>query len=77
MSSSHPLSDSVPGRRKIIFLIAEDWYFWSHRLSLARAALRNGYEVIIATRVQSTVRRFWMKVFGLFPYHSAAKAIRL
>jgi len=32
-------------------VITEDWYFWSHRLPIARAALRNGYEVVVATRV--------------------------
>jgi len=37
--------------RKILFLISEDWYFVSHRLSLARAARDNGYDVIVATRV--------------------------
>jgi glycosyltransferase involved in cell wall biosynthesis len=67
MSSSHPLSDSMPGRRKIIFLIAEDWYFWSHRLSLARAALRNGYEVIIATRVSKHGQKILDEGFRLVP----------
>jgi glycosyltransferase involved in cell wall biosynthesis len=67
MSSSHPLFASVPGRRKIIFLIAEDWYFWSHRLSLARAALRNGYEVIIATRVSKHGQKILDEGFRLVP----------
>ena len=67
MSSSHPLSGPVPGHRKIIFLIAEDWYFWSHRLSLARAALRNGYEVIIATRVSMHGQKILDEGFRLVP----------
>jgi glycosyltransferase involved in cell wall biosynthesis len=67
MSSSHLLSASVPGRRKIIFLIAEDWYFWSHRLPLARAALRNGYEVIIATRVSKHGQKILDEGFRLVP----------
>lgn len=37
---------------KILFLITEDWYFWSHRLSLARAVRDVGYEVLVATRVR-------------------------
>jgi glycosyltransferase involved in cell wall biosynthesis len=36
---------------KIIFLVTEDWYFWSHRLPMARAARQAGFEVGIATRV--------------------------
>lgn len=33
-----------------MFLIAEDWYFLSHRLLLARACRDQGWEVVIATR---------------------------
>lgn len=36
---------------KIIFLVTEDWYFWSHRLPMARAARQAGFEVGIATHV--------------------------
>ncbi|HEX6790189.1 MAG TPA: glycosyltransferase, partial [Candidatus Krumholzibacteria bacterium] len=36
----------------IIFLVTEDWYFWSHRVPLARAARDAGAHVIIATRVE-------------------------
>lgn len=36
---------------RILFIVTEDWYFCSHRLSLAQAALRKGHEVWLATRV--------------------------
>lgn len=36
-----------------LFLITEDWYFWSHRLPLARAVRDAGFRVIIATRVHN------------------------
>jgi glycosyltransferase involved in cell wall biosynthesis len=36
---------------KLLFVVADDWYFVSHRLPLALAALREGFEVIVATRV--------------------------
>jgi len=36
---------------KIIFFITEDWYFWSHRLPIARAARDAGFEVLVITRV--------------------------
>jgi glycosyltransferase involved in cell wall biosynthesis len=36
---------------KLLFLVAEDWYFCSHRLPLALAAREAGYEVIVVTRV--------------------------
>jgi glycosyltransferase involved in cell wall biosynthesis len=40
----------MPARR-LLFLITEDWYFVSHRLELAKAALAEGYDVHIATRI--------------------------
>jgi len=36
---------------KLIYLVTEDWYFCSHRLPIARAARRAGYDVVVATRV--------------------------
>lgn len=33
---------------KILFIVSDDRYFLTHRLSLARAALRHGYEVVVA-----------------------------
>ena len=35
----------------VLFLVAEDWYFVSHRLPMARAARSAGYEVHVATHV--------------------------
>ena len=38
-------------RKKIVIFISEDWYFWSHRRSIAIEALRRGYDVTLITRV--------------------------
>ena len=35
----------------LVYLVTEDWYFLSHRLPMACAALRAGYEVHVATNV--------------------------
>jgi glycosyltransferase involved in cell wall biosynthesis len=54
--------------RRLLLLISEDWYFWSHRLSLARAAVAAGYEVALATRVsryQEAIEREGIRVFPL------------
>ncbi len=40
------------GRPTLLFLVTEDWYFVSHRLPLARAALLEGYRVVVATRIR-------------------------
>lgn len=36
-----------------IFVISEDWYYWSHRRVLARELMEQGYQVILVTRVNS------------------------
>jgi len=36
-------------KKKILFFVAEDWYFVSHRLNLAIEATRNNYEVHLIT----------------------------
>lgn len=36
---------------RVLLLITEDWYFWSHRRGLARALKKAGCEVTLATRV--------------------------
>lgn len=34
----------------LLYVVTEDWYFWSHRIDLACAARRAGYRVVVATR---------------------------
>jgi len=36
---------------KLLYFVTEDWYFRSHRLPLARAAIEAGFEVVLLTRV--------------------------
>lgn len=38
-------------RPTLCFLVTEDWYFVSHRLALAEAAIARGWRVVVATRV--------------------------
>ncbi len=63
MSSASPVGSSLAKtlgtarRRKLMFLVTEDWYFVSHRLELAVAARRAGYDVIVATRVSRHGKR--------------------
>src|ERR1700722_4534502 len=54
-------------RPKLIFLVTEDWYFWSHRLPMARAAREAGFEVAVATRVAAHGERIRDAGFGLHP----------
>jgi hypothetical protein len=57
----------LAARPKLIFLVTEDWYFWSHRLPVARAARDAGFSVIVATRVQDHRERIRAEGFGLCP----------
>ena len=54
-------------RPKILFVVAEDWYFWSHRRPIAAAALQNGYDVFVATRVGDCGEKIVEAGFRLIP----------
>jgi glycosyltransferase involved in cell wall biosynthesis len=51
--------------RSLLFVVTEDWYFWSHRLALARAAQAAGWRVTVATRVQAHGARIAAEGFRL------------
>ncbi|MFL6975162.1 MAG: glycosyltransferase family 4 protein [Xanthobacteraceae bacterium] len=65
------MSDNLASRdaspRRLLFLVTEDWYFWAHRLHLARAARDAGYEVVVATRAKSLARAIEAEGFRLEP----------
>jgi glycosyltransferase involved in cell wall biosynthesis len=44
--------NKVRNKPKLLFVVTEDWYFVSHRLPLAVAALEVGFNVVVATRVR-------------------------
>lgn len=58
------MSSPRPDRR-LLFLVTEDWYFWSHRVALARAARDAGWEVHVATRVDEHAERIRSEGFHL------------
>lgn len=49
--------------KKLIFVVNVDWFFVSHRLPIALEALRQGYEVHIATGI--TTQKEVMERYGL------------
>src|SRR5215510_10216258 len=51
----------------LIYLVTEDWYFLSHRLPMALAAQRAGYEVHVATHVVSDGAAIESHGFKLHP----------
>ena len=63
---SHP-SVGTGVRKKLLFLVTEDWYFCSHRLPPARAAQAAGYDIVVATRVGSRGADISAEGFKLIP----------
>ncbi|MBP2231385.1 glycosyltransferase involved in cell wall biosynthesis [Azospirillum agricola] len=54
-------------RPKLLYLVTEDWYFWSHRLPMARAARDAGFDVTVATRVDRHGERIAAEGFRVLP----------
>jgi len=52
---------------KILYLVTEDWYFCSHRLNLAEAAMKAGNEVVVVTQVGDHAETIRSKGFTLIP----------
>ena len=59
-----PSQGQIP---KLIFLVTEDWYFWAHRLPQARAARDAGFQVSVATRVDTHGDLIRAEAFELHP----------
>jgi len=53
---------------KILFLTTEDFSFWSHRLTLARAAKKAGADVVIMTRSGDYRSRLEKEGFRIIPW---------
>ncbi|MCA3582467.1 MAG: glycosyltransferase family 4 protein [Methylocystis sp.] len=46
-------STPAPARKpRLLFVVTEDWFFWSHFQPMARAALADGFDVAVACRVR-------------------------
>jgi len=54
-------------KKRVLFVITEDWALISHRLHLAEAAIKLGYEVAVVTRV--TKYRDMLEASGLKVFH--------
>ncbi|WP_295889011.1 glycosyltransferase family 4 protein [uncultured Thiohalocapsa sp.] len=51
--------------RKVVFLVAVDWYFCLHWLPLALAVQRAGYEIVVMTEVTDTAQAKCIRAAGL------------
>ncbi len=55
------------GVKTLLFLVAEDYFFVSHRMTLARAARDAGYRVVVATRIGDHAKTIEAEGFKLVP----------
>ena len=53
--------------RRLLFFVTEDYYFWSHRLPIARSVRDAGIEVLIATRIDKYKERIEKEGFRVIP----------
>ena len=66
-TSPSPASSDQARRQKLMFLVTEDWYFVLHRLDLAVAARKAGYDVVVATRAGRQCERITAAGFQVRP----------
>ena len=63
-------------KRKLLYFISEDWYFWSHRLPLAKAARDSGLDVSITTRVSNFKESIYKEHLNLIPLKKFKRRIQ-
>jgi glycosyltransferase involved in cell wall biosynthesis len=61
------MSDANSAKRRLLYVVTEDWAFLSHRLPMARAAREAGFEVHVATRVSDGAAAIEGERFILHP----------
>lgn len=63
------------GPRKLLFLVSEDWYFVSHRLPLAKAALAAGFRVTVVTRCRARCEAIRAAGIEVVPFAMARREL--
>lgn len=69
------MASSESGRPRLLYLVTEDWYFWSHRLPMARAAKKAGFDVVVATRVDQHRERIEAEGFRVIPLNWQRRSV--
>lgn len=65
--------------KKVLFVVSEDWYFFTHRFYLAKAAIRLGYSVALlsnCSRHRSEIENAGIKVFNWSIERSSKNVIK-
>lgn len=60
---------------RLLYFVTEDWYFCSHRLDLAKAAIKAGFHVSVVTRVRAHGEAIRRAGIHLIPFEISRRAI--
>lgn len=60
---------------KFFFVVTEDWYFFSHRLPMARAAMRAGFDVSVVTNVAGHAEKIKAEGIRVIPFSFERKSL--
>jgi len=63
--------------KTIIYFVSEDWYFCSHRLPIARKALKDGFKVVVVTNVNNHRDIIESEGFELAPIEMSRGSVNL
>jgi len=79
LSPHHPHPSPPPhsgggSLKKILYLISEDSYFYTHRLNLAKMAQKAGFEVAVATRCNRYLELIQQHGINVFPLKHFTRA---
>ncbi|OJX12141.1 MAG: hypothetical protein BGO77_08275 [Caedibacter sp. 37-49] len=55
--------------KRLLYFISEDWYFCTHRLALAKAAISEGYEVFLVTCISHHKEQIEASGIKVIPLH--------
>lgn len=53
--------------KRLLYVVTEDWYFYSHRYLLARQALEAGFDIYVATRISDMQDQLEKNGFKVIP----------
>lgn len=60
--------EQIVTKPHLVFVISEDWAFWTHRLNLAKAAIADGFNVTLVTRCDNHVDRIKAEGISVVPF---------
>lgn len=69
MSKGSPSDVGLNCSRFLLFIVNVDWFFLSHRLEIARLAMKKGYRVGIATSITDRLPELKSEGFEVYPLY--------